>query len=198
MMNPSELEACPVCRLVTTPATHAADCPHCGHTRSQRPPQDVRTAAALGLAATVMLVPAYWLPVMSLDQIGHPHADTIFSGVAKLWRGGMWGLAIIVFTASLLVPLLKLGGLGLLIAAARWPRLGSARALGRLHHVLHSIGRWSMLDIFLVAFLCGIVRFDGLASVEARPGALAFASVVILTLLATSAYDRRLLWRRRA
>jgi paraquat-inducible protein A len=103
---------------------------------------------------------------------------------------------LIVFTASLVVPVIKLTAIGFLLSAVRWPGIASARALTRLHGFVNFIGRWSMLDIFLVAFLAGIVRFGRLATVEARPGAIAFAAVVILTMLATSAFDPRLLWDR--
>jgi paraquat-inducible protein A len=168
-------------------------CPHCANPLPERRPGSLARSAALGLAAAIMLVPAYTLPVMAIEKLGRAHADTIFSGVWKLWNKGMWGLAIIVFTASLLVPVLKLTGLALLLAASRWRGLASVELLSRLHGLLHFIGRWSMLDIFLVAFLCGIVRFGGLASVGARPGAVAFAAAVILTILATAAFDPRMI-----
>lgn len=184
---------CPACRQVIPTWWDKPECPHCANPLPQRRPGSVARSAALGLAAAIMLVPAYSLPVMVIERIGRAHADTIFSGVWKLWNKGMWGLALIVFVASLVVPVLKLTGLALLIAASRWHNLASQELLGRLHGVLHFIGRWSMLDIFLVAFLCGIVRFGGLASVGARPGAVAFATAVILTMLATSAFDPRMI-----
>jgi paraquat-inducible protein A len=153
-------------------------------------------AAALAIAGACMLAPAYALPVLSMEKLGRQHTDTILSGVMKLWNQGMWGIALIVFTASLVVPVIKLTAIGFLLSAVRWPGIASARALTRLHGFVNFIGRWSMLDIFLVAFLAGIVRFGRLATVEARPGAIAFAAVVILTMLATSAFDPRLLWDR--
>lgn len=189
---------CPVCRHAVAAEIHATPCPRCATLVHPRRVDGPGQAAALGGAALLVLVPAYLLPVMSIEVMGHVHADTIFSGVLKLWHQGMWGIALIVFTASLLVPVLKLTGLGLLLAAVRWPGLAPAATLERLHGFVHFIGRWSMLDIFLVAFLCGIVRFDSLASVEARPGALAFATAVILTMLATAAFDPRLLRDRPA
>lgn len=147
-------------------------------------------AAACGLAALLLLVPAYLLPVMRLSHGGRTSADTIMSSIEKLAHGGMWGLALVVFVASLLVPLLKLAGLGFLLAAGRWPGIASDATRHRLHAALHGVGRWSMLDVFLVAFLCGLVQFEGLAQAEAQPGVLAFAGVVVLTMFATSALDR--------
>jgi len=185
----SDSSACPACRRALPSERSLSTCPHCAHTLPHRHPHSQARAAALAIAAAIMLVPAYLLPVMSIENLGREHADTIFSGVWKLWHKGMWGIALIVFTASLLVPLLKLTGLGLLLSAKRWPGLAPAGKLQALHGVIHAIGRWSMLDIFLVAFLCGIVRFGGLATVEARPGALAFAAAVILTMLATASFD---------
>lgn len=182
---------CPACRQVIPTRWHKDSCPQCGNPLPQRQPGSLARSGAFATAAAIMLVPAYMLPVMSIEKLGRAHADTIFSGVWKLWNQGMWGIAIIVFTASLLVPVLKLSGLTLLIASTRWHGLASAETLGRLHGVLHIIGRWSMLDIFLVAFLCGIVRFGGLASVGAQPGAVAFAAAVVLTMLATTAFDPR-------
>lgn len=182
---------CAACRQVVPASWSKPSCPHCENPLPQRRPGSLARSAAFAMAAVIMLVPAYTLPVMSIERLGRAHADTIFNGVWKLWNQGMWGLAIIVFTASLLVPALKLFGLALLIAASRWRGLAGAELLARLHGVLHSIGRWSMLDIFLVAFLCGIVRFGGIASVGVRPGAVAFAAAVIFTMLATAAFDPR-------
>ena len=190
--------SCPICRRVTIAAPMAGRtcCPRCDTNFPARHPHSLARATAFGISAVALLLPAYTLPVMSLERLGHAHSDTIFSSVAKLWHSGLWGIALIIFTASLLVPALKLLGLGLLIAAARRPGLASPVLLTRLHAIVHGVGRWSMLDIFLVAFLCGIVQFDGLATIEARPGVLAFAGAVILTMLATASFDSRLLWDR--
>jgi paraquat-inducible protein A len=120
--------------------------------------------------------------------------------VLQLWDDDLFALAAIVFTASFLVPLLKLVGLARLLWAARRPAADRrrTRALLRLYGAIDFIGRWSMLDVFLVAFLCGAVRFGALASVQPRPGVAAFAAVVVLTMLATHAFDPRLLWAENA
>jgi len=155
------------------------------------------SAAALALAAAIMLVPANILPVLSTSTTGQPRTDTIFSGILGLYHEGMWAIAAIVFTASILIPLLKLVGLAWLLLAARRARHAPARQMRRLtrvYVVLDFIGRWSMLDVFLVAFLSGIVRFGVLATVEPREGIVAFAAVVVLTVLATDAFDPRTLW----
>lgn len=150
-------------------------------------------AAALALAAGVMLVPANILPVLSTNTGGQPRSDTIMSGIIGLWHDGMWGIAAIVFIASILIPLLKLVGLAFLILAAR-RGTQHQRGLTRLYVVLDFIGRWSMLDVFLAAFLTGAVQFGALATIEPRSGIVAFAAAVVLTVLATDAFDSRLLW----
>ena len=151
--------------------------------------------AALALSAALMLVPANLLPVISMHSLGQDRTDTIFSGILELWRQGYWGIALIVFIASLVIPILKLVGLGSLLLAVYRNQGRHARRLTRLYATLDFIGRWSMLDVFLVAFLAGVVRFGALATVQPRSGIVAFACAVLLTVLATDAFDPRLLWR---
>jgi paraquat-inducible protein A len=142
-----------------------------------------------------MLIPANVLPVMRFATAGTPpNITTIFGGVALLWNENLWALALIVFTASVAVPALKLGGLAWLLYAVRGGRRPNSRGLTRLYTLINAIGRWSMLDVFLVAFLTGAVRFHRLASVVPMKGIIAFASVVVLTMIATQLFDPRLLW----
>lgn len=167
--------------------------------RARRLPVSSHCAAALALAATAMLVPANVLPVMHVAQAGGPVMEaTIFTGVRLLAEQNLWILAAIVFTASVLVPLLKLVGMGFLLWGAHRGSGRHARGLTRLYLLLDFIGRWSMLDVFLVGFLTGAVRFGRLAAVEPRSGIIAFAAVVVLTMLATHAFNPRLLWARAA
>jgi paraquat-inducible protein A len=151
-------------------------------------------AAALALAAAVMLVPANLLPVLSTRTGGSARTDTIMSGIISLWNDGMWAISAIVFIASILIPLLKLVGLSWLLIAVRRRATHHRRGLTRLYASLAFIGRWSMLDVFLVAFLAGAVQFGGPASVEPRSGIVAFAAAVVLTILATDAFDPNLVW----
>ena len=153
------------------------------------------TPAALAVAATVMLAPANLLPVLTTDTSGDSRTDTILSGAMELGHQGFWGLAAIVFTASILIPILKLTGLAFLLLSDPKESRDHARKLTRIYAVLAFIGRWSMLDVFLGAFLVGLVRFGAFATIEARSGLVAFASVVILTVLATETFDPREIWR---
>lgn len=152
---------------------------------------------ALGLAAAIMMFPANALPVLRTNMTGQSRADTIMSGIVALWNDGMWGIAAIVFIASIAIPALKLGGLAWLLLLVR-RRANGRRRDARLYAILDFIGRWSMLDVFLVAFLAGTVQFGALATIEPRAGILAFAAVVVLTVLATDAFDPRWLWSESA
>jgi len=156
---------------------------------------NLSTATALAIAAAVMLVPANLLPVLTMDSPGRNRTDTILSGIIELWRQGLWVIALIVFTASILIPFLKLAGLAWLLWLARRGRAPQARRGTRIYAALDFIGRWSMLDVFLVGFLTGLVQFGVMATVLPQPGIGAFALAVILTVLATQAFDPRVLWR---
>src|SRR5688572_6852142 len=149
---------------------------------------------ALALAAAVMLVPANVLPVLSTKTGGSARTDTIMSGIISLWHDGMWAISAIVFVASILIPLLKLVGLAWLLLAVRFRVVRGRRKLTRLYAGLDFIGRWSMLDVFLVAFLAGAVQFGALATIEPRSGVVAFAAAVVLTILATDSFDPKLIW----
>jgi paraquat-inducible protein A len=151
-------------------------------------------ASAFAFAAAIMLIPANVLPVISTSTGGEARTDTIFSGVVALWQEGLEPIAAIVFVASIVIPLLKLVGLAWLLFAAGRRGNGASRRFTRLYAVLDFIGRWSMLDVFLVAFLTGVVRFGILAQVEPRQGIVAFAAAVVLTILATREFDPRWLW----
>ncbi len=188
---------CPACALTlpgAAPQFEAHPCPRCGTTLHRRQPHALQRSAAFAVAGLVMLVPANVLPVLSSNLLGEARTDTIFSGVLSLYRDGLWGIALIVFTASIVVPLLKLASLGFLIHAARGRASPHRRGLTKLYSFVKFIGRWSMLDVFLVAFLSGAVQFGRIASVRPEPGVIAFAAAVVLTIFATETFDSRLLW----
>lgn len=188
---------CSACTLTVAgslPKHEAADCPRCGARLYRRRPHALEYSSAFTLAGLIMLLPANLLPVLSTSQIAQANTDTIFSGVMRLYSDGMWGIALIVFTASIVVPVLKLGSLGLLLLAVHRRSVARRRGLTRLYAFVKFIGRWSMLDVFLVAFLTGAVQFGALASVRPEPGVIAFAASVVLTIFATETFDSRLLW----
>ncbi|ATC65671.1 paraquat-inducible membrane protein A [Nibricoccus aquaticus] len=155
---------------------------------------DFSRSLAFTLAAAIMLIPANLLPILTSDTGGVSRIDTIYSGILGLFESGLWPLALIVAAASLLIPFIKLGGLVVLMLAARRGPSPHARRLTRLYAVLDFIGRWSMLDVFLVAFLTSAVRFGALSTIRPGAGIVAFAAAVVLTILATHAFDPRTLW----
>lgn len=150
-------------------------------------------SAALLVAALILLVPANLLPIMEVRTAQGAQVRTIFGGVVSLAEHHLWGIAAIVFVASIVVPVAKIGGLGWLHWQAR-QRVGNRWAM-RVHRTIEFIGRWSMLDIFLVALLAGLIQFGDFAEVRPGPAAQAFAAAVILTVLAVEQFDTRLLWR---
>ena len=156
------------------------------------------TSAALAVTATIMLFPANLLPVLTTAANGKTRSDTIASGAVELWQQGLWGIALVVITASIVIPILKLACLGWLLLCTCRPGMANPRRLTRVYSAIDFIGRWSMLDVFLVAFLTGLVKFGELSTVIPRSGIVAFASVVVLTVLATQAFDPRLIWRHTA
>lgn len=152
------------------------------------------TAAALSAAAALMLVPANLLPVLSTETTGENRDDTIFSGAMQLWHHNLAPIAIIVFVASMVIPVAKLVGLTWLMLATRGGPARRPLVLTRIYNLLDGIGRWSLLDVFLAAFLTGLIEFGEFATVRARAGIVAFAAAVILTVLATEAFDPRTIW----
>ncbi|MFJ3058298.1 paraquat-inducible protein A [Herbaspirillum sp. NPDC087042] len=149
---------------------------------------------ALLIAASIMYIPANLMPVMITRTLFDEQSDTILSGVIYFWTSGEWGLALVVFVASFLVPLFKLVALAILVFSARrrsrWQRLQRAK----LFRVIETIGRWSMLDVFVVSVLTGLVKIHGFANVHAGIGIAAFGAVVVLTMLASLSFDPRLIW----
>jgi paraquat-inducible protein A len=190
------LLACHVCDRVTRPAPGVAHpaCPRCGAPLHSRKPSSIARTWALLIAAAVLYIPANAEPVMITTSIFGTQRDTILSGVAYLWRSGSWPLATLVFVASVLVPLLKLLALGYLTASVQRRSARNTLARSRLFRVLEFIGRWSMLDVFVVMVLAALVKLQSLANIVAGPGAMWFGIVVVLTMLASMSFDPRLIW----
>jgi paraquat-inducible protein A len=192
------LLTCHVCGQLSRALSGATDvhCQRCGSRLHGRKPQSLQRTLALLVAGAILYVPANVLPIMHTSTVIYDEDDTIMSGVVALWSGGSWPLALLVFFVSILVPTLKLLSLSLLLISTHrgwhW-RLHERAALYRL---IEFIGRWSMLDVFVVALLVALVQLHGVAAIHAGPGALAFASVVVLTMYATQAFDPRLMWDR--
>lgn len=190
---------CPVCELVVPEGDALQDgqrlrCPRCAGVLHARKPQSLQRTWALVITALVLYVPANTFPIMSVTSLGQTQSDTILSGVIYLIRHDMWPLALIVFIASVFVPLLKLLVLVYLMLSVHWRSTWRPRDRTRLYRATEAIGRWSMVDIYVVTLLVALVRLGNLASVEAEPGALFFCAVVIFTMLAATTFEPRLIW----
>ena len=188
--------ACKICglvqRLENVPPRHLAECARCdGILQCYHPNSRARTAA-LSLAALCLYVPANIYPIMVMEYMGRHTQNTVLGSVRALYRDGMWAVAGLVFAASILVPLLKLFGLFFLVTnlGRRWQK---ARTL--VHKAICIMGPWAMLDVFLLALMVALIRFGKFATVIPGPGIFVFASVVVLTILASSSYDPRLIWK---
>lgn len=190
------LNACHTCGLISRSplGMHATRCPRCGAAVHKRKPDSIARTWALLIAAYILFIPANLLPVMNTGSITGTQQDTIISGVVFLWINGSWPLAVLVFFASIVVPMVKLIALTFLLVSVQ--RGSSWRPLERtkLYRFLEFIGRWSMLDIYVITILVALVHLQSLATVTAGPGAIAFGAVVVLTILAAMAFDPRLIW----
>jgi paraquat-inducible protein A len=171
-----------------------AACPRCRSKLHARKPASEERTWALLAAAALLLIPANMLPVMSVVKAGQGGTSTILGGTFELAEAGLWGLATLVFTASIVVPIGKLAALLLLLLAQRRAARGMLPFRTRLFRLVALIGRWSMLDIFATMVLAALARFGWLGSVRPEPGATAFCAVVISTMLASEAFDPRLMW----
>ena len=187
---------CHDCGLLCHLPAHAHDvhCPRCDAPVHARKPRSLERTWAWWSAAALCYLPANLLPIMKITSLGRAQADTIMSGVVYLLLHGMWPLAVVVFTASVFVPVLKLAILLTLLVSvhrrSRWRPVDRTR----LYRITEAIGRWSMVDIFVVTILVALVRLGNLATVEAQTGAVFFGSVVVLTMLAAESFDPRLIW----
>lgn len=186
---------CHECQLLNRPpAGQPPRCRRCGARLHGRRPNSIARTWALLLSAALLYIPANLLPIMSVHMLGRGSPATIMGGVIELIQAGMLPIALVVFVASILVPSFKLLGIALLLYSVQRHQVMSPRQRILMYRFIEWIGRWSMLDIFVIAILVALVSFGNLASIEAGAGALAFAAVVILTMLAAITFDPRLIW----
>lgn len=176
------------------PDTDEQTCTRCGALVHARRPNSLMRTWALLITAAILYIPANLLPIMTVNSLGQGAPSTIMSGVIELVQHGMFPIAAVVFIASILVPTFKLVGIALLLFSVQRHQPLSARQRIIMYRFIEFIGRWSMLDIFVIAILVAVVNFGRLASIEANLGAVALASVVILTMLAAVTFDPRLIW----
>ncbi|NML25273.1 paraquat-inducible membrane protein A [Zoogloea sp. G-4-1-14] len=189
--------SCHVCgQLARSPhgAAQRLRCPRCGAPLHLRKPASITTTWALLLASALLYIPANLLPMMTTASLTGSQEDTILSGVVFLWESGSWPLALVVFFASVMVPLLKIFALSYLTASVQSRSRRGLLQRARLYRLVEFVGRWSMLDIYVITILVALVQFQGLATIQAGPAAVAFGAVVVLTMFAAMSFDPRLIW----
>ena len=194
----ASLLSCGVCHLLVRKPAEAADpagkCPRCGAALHSRKPHSIARTWALVIAAFVFYVPANVLPITKVTSLGATQSDTIISGVIYFIHSGMWPIAAVIFIASVFVPLLKLFLLLFLAISVQLRSTWRPKDRTRLYRITEAIGRWSMTDIFVVTILVALVHLGALANIEAQAGAVFFAAVVVITMLAAMSFDPRLMW----
>ncbi|MBJ7553631.1 PqiA/YebS family transporter subunit [Marinomonas spartinae] len=169
-------------------------CGRCGHEADSRKPQSIKVTIALLIASLIMYVPANVFPMMETTYFGSTTPSTIVGGVLLLWSEGSYPVAAIILIASVFIPIAKMLALSWLCWQSYRPSPYGIMKKLTLYRLTEFVGRWSMIDIFVVAILTGLVQLGGLLTIYPGKAALCFASVVILTMLAAKSFDPRLLW----
>lgn len=200
MASSDTLLACEGCGLAQrvddlAPGT-SAECIRCGSTLASEAFGGADVTLALTLAALVLYVPANIYPILSMSMYGAYTENTVWDGVVSLFQYNQYFIAIVVFLASIVIPLLKLLGLFFLVASVKWGKGRRLRARTRIFRFIDLIGPWAMLDVFLVAILVALVKLGDIGRIIPGPGLIAFTAVVVLTMLASQSFDPRLIWNR--
>jgi paraquat-inducible protein A len=184
------LAVCHVCGLAAAVDEHR--CPRCHTPLHLRQGASLQRTWALTVAALLLYFPANLLPILRVESIAGAQSNTIITGVVQFWQQEDYPVAIIIFVASVMIPVLKIIALFWLCLAARHGH--RPRGMTRLYRVTEFVGRWSMVDVFVVAILVGVVQLGTTISIHPGAGAVSFAAVVILTMFAAISFDPRLIW----
>lgn len=169
-------------------------CPRCASTVHDRKPESLQRTTALVFTAAVLYVPANLFPIMTVISFGRGQPNTILSGIVHLAHSGLLSLALLVFFASVLVPVLKLVGLSFLLWSVHRKWKWRPRDRTFLYRIIEAVGRWSMIDIFMISILVALVKLGNVATIETGLGATCFAGVVVITMFASMSFDPRLIW----
>jgi len=176
------------------PPGSRAHCTRCGAVLARRKPDSLRRSWALLIAALICYVPANLLPVMVVSGPGGAEADTILSGVMAMFAAGWYEVGALIFIASITVPVLKILSLMFLLVSVQRRSSWRPAERTRLYRIVEIIGRWSMLDMFVVSLSVALVQLGVVANVAPATGAVFFAAVVVLTIFAAGSFDPRLIW----
>lgn len=195
--SPRSRISCHSCSLILPqdePENAHGKCPRCNSALHYRKPDSINRTWALLVASLICYIPANLLPIMTVISFGEGEPDTIISGVKALIAAEMYPIAALVFIASIFVPMLKIGILAYLLVSVQMRSQWRLRERTMLYRITEAIGRWSMLDIFMISILAGLVKLGAIATIAPNLGAVFFAAVVILTMIAATAFDPRLIW----
>ena len=193
---PPELPAasCPACVLVRAAKDEDRPCPRCRAALRPRMTDGLRRAAALTLAGAILYVPANIYEMATLPIQLKPTAYTVLEGVFDLVQAKLLGLALLVFTASFVIPLLKLAVMTVCIASVLRRSSAHLRTKTTLYRLVVEIGRWSMVDPLVIACFVPVTKYNAILYGRADPAASFFTAVVILTIVAADQFDPRLMW----
>lgn len=186
-----------LCRLKEGCRITALACPRCGSELHQRIPNSIARTWAMVIAAVIFYIPAMVLPISTTTVLGKAQGDTIMSGVIYFIHSGSWDIALVIFIASILVPTLKILILLFLLVSVQLKSKWRPLDRTRLYRIIEAVGRWSMVDIFVITVMAALIKLGGLSSFDAGPAAVYFAAVVVLTMYAAMGFDPRLIWDRR-
>lgn len=169
-------------------------CRRCGLALHSRKPDSLNRTWALLIASYILIVPANLMPVMESSSLSGTEDDTIMSGVIYLWTSGSQALSLILFIASIFIPVAKLLALTYLLISVGRRSAWRPKRRTQIYRILEAVGRWSMIDIYVAAMLTALVQFGSIMSINVGTGAIAFGAVVVLTMLAAESFDPRLIW----
>ena len=177
-----------------TLAGHKRHCNRCGHSVHSRHPKSLSSTVALLVASLVIYIPANVFPIMQTTFLGNTEPSTIMGGVLLLWSLGSYPVALIILLASVVIPLAKVLSLSWLCWQCRFPSRRLTEQKIKLYRVTEFVGRWSMIDVFVVAILTSMVQMGNFMSILPGAAVLSFTAMVVLTMLAAMTFDPRLLW----
>jgi paraquat-inducible protein A len=177
-------------------AVDTSKCSRCGGSIHARIPDSIQRTLAYLIAAVILYIPANLFPIMTTEQFGQPLDSTIIGGVILLWNMGSYPIALVIFIASVLVPIGKILALATLCWTVTHQHRTSQRQRTSLYRITELIGKWSMVDVFVVAILVALIQITGIIVIRPGGAALAFAVMVILTMLSAINFDPRLIWDR--
>jgi len=192
MGKQAKLKKCLVCGKAVY-ATKSA-CVRCGSAVHMRKKHSLKKTTVFLIAALLLYIPANILPMFIFNKFGIVTTNTIFGGILLLIQEGMYGIALIIFCASILIPAFKIIGLSLLVLTIKYNLYVCTRKYIFLYLLINTIGRWSMVDLFVISVMLTLIHFSHFISVTIGWGTSAFCCVVILTMLAVNSFDSRLLW----